>query len=96
MNALSQTEFDKVQVVICGQDPYQTLSFPIGLAFAVNRGVEIPKSLQNIFAELKSDVGVETPKHGDLTNLAKQGVLLLNNSLTVLEGTSNSHVSCFI
>lgn len=93
MNALAQTNFDNVKVVICGQDPYQTLTFPIGLAFAVNRGVEIPKSLQNIYTELRTDMSIETPKHGDLTNLAKEGVLLLNNSLTVLEGTSNSHVS---
>lgn len=83
MNALTQTSFDNVRVVICGQDPYQTLSFPIGLAFGVNQGVEIPKSLHNIFVELKTDVGIEIPKHGDITNLATEGVLLLNNSLTV-------------
>jgi uracil-DNA glycosylase len=96
MNALSQTPFDNVKVVIVGQDPYQTLQFPIGLSFAVRKRIAIPKSLINIYRECATDseIQFETPSHGDLTSWAQQGVLLLNNTLTVLEGTSNSHV-CF-
>lgn len=96
MNALTLTPFDNVKVVIVAQDPYQTLQFPIGLSFAVRKGIEIPKSLINIYRECATDSSIkfETPTHGDLTSWGEQGVLLLNNTLTVLEGTSNSH-ACF-
>ena len=69
MNALTQTPFDSVKVVILGQDPYQTLAFPIGMSFAVRKGVEVPKSLVNIYKELNldKDVEFEIPSHGDLT-----------------------------
>ena len=96
MNALAQTPFDNVKIVIVAQDPYQTLQFPIGMSFAVRKGVEIPKSLINIYRECATDKDIEfeSPMHGDLTSWAQQGVLLLNSTLTVLEGTSNSH-ACF-
>ena len=96
MNSMTQTDFDKVTVVILGQDPFPNPTFPIGMSFSVNQGVEIPKSLANIFRECHSDKenNFEIPNHGDLTTWAQQGVLLLNNTLTVLEGSSNSH-ACF-
>ena len=83
--------FDKVKVVILGQDPYHELHQANGLAFSVYPGVKIPPSLVNIYKELKDDVNTFIPNHGDLTKWAKQGVLLLNNVLTVEEGKANSH-----
>jgi uracil-DNA glycosylase len=84
--------FGDVRVLIVGQDPYPTPGHPIGLCFAVDRDVRpIPKSLQNIYRELKSDVGVEPPEHGDLTAWTRHGVLLLNRSLTVRPGAPASH-----
>lgn len=83
--------FDAVSVLILGQDPYPTPGHPIGLAFAVERHVRpLPRSLQNIAAELRGDVGV-TAGNGDLSNWADQGVLLLNRVLTVQEGVTGSH-----
>jgi len=84
--------FDRVKVLIVGQDPYPTPGHPIGLSFAVERHVRpVPRSLQNIYAELRSDLGIPTPQHGDLTAWSEQGVLLLNRVLTVQAGASGSH-----
>lgn len=91
LNALAHTPLDDVKVVILGQDPYPTKTHAMGLAFSVPKDVKpLPKSLQNIFKELKDDLGIIRTS-GDLTNWAKQGVLLLNTSLTVVEGQPNSH-----
>lgn len=83
----------KVKVVILGQDPYPGENEAHGLAFSVSKGCEIPRSLRNIFKELKKEYPkkFETPSHGNLTGWAKQGVLLLNTVLTVKEGEANSH-----
>jgi uracil-DNA glycosylase len=83
---------EEVRVLIVGQDPYPTPGHPIGLSFAVERHVRpIPRSLQNIYKELKSDLGIEAPAHGDLTGWAEHGVMLLNRVLTVGVGASGSH-----
>ncbi|HEX7834282.1 MAG TPA: uracil-DNA glycosylase, partial [Pseudolysinimonas sp.] len=83
---------DDVRVLIVGQDPYPTPGHPIGLSFAVDPGVRpVPRSLQNIYAELRDDLGIPTPAHGDLTPWSRQGVLLLNRVLTVRAGVSGSH-----
>lgn len=89
--ALQATDFDKVKVVILGQDPYHGPNQAHGLAFSVRKGVAIPPSLRNIYQELKNDLGVAPPNHGDLTGWAKQGVLLLNSVLTVESGRAGSH-----
>jgi uracil-DNA glycosylase len=84
--------FADVRVLIVGQDPYPTPGHPIGLSFAVERHVRpIPRSLQNIYRELRSDLGIETPEHGDLSAWSRQGILLLNRVLTVRPGASGSH-----
>lgn len=84
--------FDEVRVLIVGQDPYPTPGHPIGLSFAVERDVRpVPRSLQNIYRELRDDLGIATPAHGDLTAWSRQGVLLLNRVLTVQAGASGSH-----
>jgi uracil-DNA glycosylase len=84
--------FADVRVLIVGQDPYPTPGHPIGLSFAVERQVRpIPRSLQNIYRELRSDLGIQTPEHGDLSAWSRQGILLLNRVLTVRPGTSGSH-----
>lgn len=83
-------DVEDTKVVIVGQDPYQTTGFANGLAFAVNKGVQTPKSLINIFKELKDDLGIERTDT-ELKDWAAQGVLLLNRVLTVNEGLSNSH-----
>jgi uracil-DNA glycosylase len=81
-----------VRVLIVGQDPYPTPGHPIGLSFAVERNVRpIPRSLQNIYRELRSDLGVHTPEHGDLTAWSEHGVMLLNRVLTVRPGAPASH-----
>jgi uracil-DNA glycosylase len=81
-----------VKVLIVGQDPYPTPSHPIGLSFAVNRDVRpLPRSLGNIYRELRSDTGITPPAHGDLTAWSDQGVLLLNRVLTVEPGRPASH-----
>ncbi len=91
-NAFNLTPFDKVKVVILGQDPYHGPGQAHGLCFSVPQGVKPPPSLVNIFKEIKSDLGIEPPSHGNLESWAKQGVLLLNASLTVNESEPNSHV----
>ena len=90
-NALKYTSYENTRVVILGQDPYHEKGQAHGLSFSVKRGVKIPPSLVNIYKELKSDLGVETPSHGDLSSWAEQGVLLLNATLTVRQGMANSH-----
>jgi uracil-DNA glycosylase len=90
-SALELTPLEKVKVVILGQDPYHGPGQAHGLAFSVKRGVPTPPSLVNIFKELKDDLGYEIPLHGNLESWAKQGVLLLNNVLTVEDGKPASH-----
>lgn len=90
-NAFSITPFDKVKVVILGQDPYHGINQAHGLAFSVNDRIAHPPSLQNIFKELKDDVGCAIPKSGNLTKWANEGVFLLNTSLTVRANEANSH-----
>lgn len=90
-NALKYTSFENTKVVIIGQDPYHGYGQAHGLCFSVKKGVVPPPSLKNIFKELNSDVGKEIPSHGELTDWAKQGVLLLNAVLTVREGQPTSH-----
>lgn len=90
-NALKYTSFADTKVVIIGQDPYHGEGQAHGLCFSVKKGVVPPPSLKNIFKELKTDVGKEIPSHGELVDWAKQGVLLLNNVLTVREGEPTSH-----
>lgn len=90
-NALVFTSYENTKTVILGQDPYPNVGQGMGLSFSVNVGVPIPKSLQNIYRELQSDLGCKIPKHGSLRKWAEQGVLLLNTSLTVEAGKPNSH-----
>ncbi len=90
-NAFEQTPFDKVKVVLLGQDPYHGAKQAMGLSFSVPDGVNKPPSLLNIFKELHDDVGVPFPKTGNLTPWAQQGVLLLNAALTVRAADANSH-----
>ena len=90
-NALRMTPFKNVKVVVIGQDPYHGEGQAHGLCFSVNRDIDIPPSLVNIFKELETDVKIKIPKHGCLENWAKQGVLLLNNVLTVEAGKAGSH-----
>ena len=90
-NALKLTSFEDTKVVIIGQDPYHGFGQAHGLCFSVKKGVVPPPSLKNIYKELHSDIGFQIPNHGELTSWAKQGVLLLNNVLTVREGSPNSH-----
>lgn len=89
--ALDLTPLDKVKVVILGQDPYHGAGQAHGLCFSVQPGVRTPPSLVNIYKELKADLGLPIPAHGNLENWARQGVLLLNNSLTVEDGKAGSH-----
>lgn len=90
-NAFNKTPFEKVKVVIVGQDPYHGPGQAHGLCFSVPYGIPAPPSLQNIFKELVQDVGISPPKHGCLTHWAEQGVLLLNTTLTVRQGQPLSH-----
>ena len=90
-NALNLVPYDKVKVVIIGQDPYHEPNQANGLSFSVQKGVEIPRSLQNIYKELHDDCGCYIPNHGDLTKWAEQGVLLLNPYLTVVAHKPLSH-----
>lgn len=90
-NAFKQTPFDRVKVVILGQDPYHNKGQAHGLSFSVPNGVARPPSLMNIFKELKSDLGIEIPGNGNLEKWAQQGVLLLNASLTVREKEPGCH-----
>lgn len=89
--AFKLSPFDHVRVVILGQDPYHGPNQAHGLSFSVQRGVPIPPSLQNIYKELTADVGFKPVHHGNLTEWAEQGVLLLNSVLTVRAGQANSH-----
>ena len=82
---------DGVKVLIVGQDPYPTPGHPMGLSFSVQPGVRPPRSLENIFTELVSDLGVDRPTSGDLTPWSRQGVMLLNRVLTVRPGAPASH-----
>lgn len=90
-NAFKLTPFENVKVIIIGQDPYHGLNQAHGLSFSVNNHVKIPPSLINIFKEIKTDFGFAIPAQGNLTNWAKQGVLLLNATLTVRAGEPGSH-----
>ena len=90
-NALKYTSFKDTKVVIIGQDPYHGIGQAHGLCFSVQKGVPFPPSLRNIFKELESDIGKPVPTHGELTDWAKQGVLLLNAVLTVREGQPTTH-----
>ena len=91
-NALKYTPYSQVRAVILGQDPYHNPDQAHGLSFSVRKGVAPPPSLVNIFKEIKDDVGIDnTGKHGELTNWAKHGVLLLNTVLTVRAHQANSH-----
>lgn len=89
--AFDACPLDSTKVVIVGQDPYHGAHQAHGLAFSVNSGVAIPPSLRNIFRERESDLALPPPTHGNLTTWAQQGVLLLNNVLTVREGQAHSH-----
>lgn len=85
---------DSVRVVVLGQDPYPTPGHAVGLAFSTSRNVRpLPRSLSNIYAELRDDLGIEPAEHGDLSSWVGQGVLLLNASLTVRAGEAGSHRS---
>jgi len=91
-NAFDHTPFDKVKVVILGQDPYHNVGQAHGLSFSVPRGVAIPPSLRNMYQELNTDIpGFQIPNHGDLTAWANRGVLLLNATLTVRAHTAGAH-----
>jgi len=90
-SAFQYTPYERVKVVIIGQDPYHGPGQAHGLSFSVLPGVPLPPSLKNIFKELQEDLNIPSPPHGCLTSWAKQGVLLLNNVLTVREHTPRSH-----
>lgn len=90
-NALNTTPFEKVEVVILGQDPYHGPDQAHGLAFSVRSGIALPPSLVNIYKEIEAACGVKMPRLGDLTGWAKQGVLLLNATLTVQAANAGSH-----
>lgn len=90
-NSLKYADYKNLKAVIIGQDPYHEPGQAHGLAFSVQKGTPIPPSLQNIYKELQSDLGITPASHGELTSWAKQGVLLLNNALTVRRGQANSH-----
>lgn len=90
--ALDRTAYEDVKVLLLGQDPYIQTGQAHGLAFSVeDKAARIPPSLRNIYKELKDDLGIATPKHANLTDWTKQGILMLNVVLTVREGESNSH-----
>ncbi|MDP2815288.1 MAG: uracil-DNA glycosylase [Rectinemataceae bacterium] len=89
--AFDLTPFDRVKVVILGQDPYHGLNQAIGLSFAVEEGIPLPPSLRNIYKEIENDIGEKPLDSGDLSRWAAQGVLLLNATLTVRAGSPGSH-----
>ncbi|MBX3232029.1 MAG: uracil-DNA glycosylase [Labilithrix sp.] len=89
--ALDLTPLEQVRVVVLGQDPYHGAGQAHGLCFSVRHGVRLPPSLENIYRELETDLGIECPRHGFLEHWAKQGVLLLNSVLTVEMGRAASH-----
>lgn len=90
-NAFNQTPFDKVKVVILGQDPYHNPGEAMGLCFSVPKGVRTPPSLVNVYKEINSSLGLPVPGHGDLTAWTSEGVLLLNAMLTVEKNKPGSH-----
>lgn len=90
-NALKWTSYEDTKVVILGQDPYHEENQAHGLAFSVQKGVKIPPSLMNMYKELQAELGCYIPNNGYLEKWARQGVLLLNSSLTVRDGLANSH-----
>ena len=90
-NAFNLTPFNEVKVVILGQDPYHNEGQAMGLSFSVPEGTPLPPSLQNIYTELEEDMGLPAPESGDLTDWAKQGVFLLNTTLTVRAHSPKSH-----
>ena len=90
-NALRHTSYSDVRAVILGQDPYHGAGQAHGMCFSVRKGTPPPPSLQNIFKEIKAELGYDPPSHGELTAWADSGVLLLNTVLTVREGQANSH-----
>lgn len=90
-NALKYTSYSDVKAVLIGQDPYHGPGQAHGLCFSVKRGVDVPPSLKNMYKELETDIGFKPPKHGELIEWAKQGVLMLNTVLTVRAGEANSH-----
>lgn len=90
-NAFDTTPFDKVKVVVLGQDPYHNPGEAMGLSFSVPKGVRVPPSLKNIYKELYADLNIAPPQHGDLTQWAHQGVFLLNAMLTVEHKKAGSH-----
>ena len=93
-NCFRLTPIENVKVVLLGQDPYHGEGQAHGLCFSVQKGIANPPSLENIFKELQSDIGCPRPHCGDLTKWAKQGVLLLNTSLSVRAHQANSHSKC--
>lgn len=93
-NSLEYADYDNIKVVIIGQDPYHEEGQAHGLSFSVKPGIAIPPSLQNIYKELNDDLGCYIPNNGYLEKWAKQGVLLLNNVLTVRAHQANSHKTC--
>lgn len=93
-NALKSTPYSQVKAVILGQDPYHGAGQAHGFCFSVKKGVKVPPSLQNIYKEISTDLGIQiTTKNGTLTKWAKEGVLLLNTTLTVREGKPLSHLN---
>src|SRR5439155_1483890 len=90
-NAFKATPFEKVKVLLLGQDPYHGDGEAHGMCFSVRPGVKVPPSLVNIYKELQDDVGCKPPPHGHLTSWANQGVMLLNTVLTVQANTAGSH-----
>lgn len=90
-NAFNHTPFEKVKVVIIGQDPYHGPDQAHGLSFSVPKGVDLPPSLQNIFKEIAADLNIKMSRNGDLTTWAEQGVLLLNATLTVEQAKAGAH-----
>ena len=89
--ALKNTSYKDVKVVIVGQDPYHGEGEAMGLSFSVHEGIKLPPSLKNIYKELEDDLGIKPVNSGDLTKWTKEGVLLLNATLTVVKDTPNSH-----
>lgn len=90
-SAFNKCPFDQVKVVILGQDPYHGIGQANGLCFSVNNGVALPPSLKNIFKEIQSDLGLPIPKNGNLEKWSKQGIMLLNATLTVRANQAGSH-----
>ena len=93
-NCFKYTQFKDLKAVILGQDPYHNEGQAHGLCFSVQDGIDLPPSLVNIYKEMKSDLGIDPPKSGNLTKWAKEGVLLLNTSLSVRAHQANSHSKC--